>query len=740
MTLESPGLHALAEKVAAMDAEAAAARIGALVDELNRHNHLYHVADSPEIADRDFDLLFRELVLLEEAWPERVRTDSPTQRVGGEPVEGLVPFEHRVPMLSLGNAFNARDLRDFEERWTTHHTTGRQRRSGGIREFLKRAGHEEEGAIQYVVEPKFDGLAIELIYVDGVLHSAGTRGDGRVGEDVTHTMRTVDTVPLKLMGSPPATLSVRGEVLFHLPAFEALNQERESRGEPSFKNPRNAAAGTIRQLDPTAAGERGLLFFAHSAGEGLDLPQVSGHLALLSQLQELGFRTTGHAIACSGIEEVVAAVERIGALRESLAFEIDGAVVKVEDFVLQERLGFVTRSPRWAIAYKYPPPRARTRLLDVDFGVGRTGVITPVAKVEPVQVGGVTVTSITLHNERHLSYPHAHWQYREESRERGIPGGPLRRGDLLEIYRAGDVIPKVAAAIEEEGREARAVLSYPPTCVVCGTALIRESTPRQTGDQDPHPNDTLRCPNALGCTAQVEAGLQHFAGRQGMDIEGLGEKLVTQLVKTGRVARFSDLYGLALEDLVDLERMAEKSALNLLAALEESKARPLERVLQALGISQVGEATARDLVGHFGSIEALMGAELSGLEEVGGVGPEVALSVHSFFSSPEAVAEIERLRRAGLQMEVETTSDAQDMAATFVLTGTLPTLTRGEARKRIQQAGGRVTGSLSQKTRYVVVGADAGSKLEKARRLGIEEIDEAALLRLLEQGSDAGPG
>ena len=435
-------------------------------------------------------------------------------------------------------------------------------------------------------------------------------------------------------------------------------------------------------------------------------------------------------------------MERIGALRETLAFEIDGAVVKVEDFALQEKLGFVTRSPRWAIAYKYPPPRARTRLVGVEFGVGRTGVITPVAKVEPVQVGGVTVTSITLHNERHLSYPHEVWQHREETRERGIPGGPLRLGDLLEIYRAGDVIPKVAAAVEEEGREARAVVLYPRTCVACDTALIRETTPRQSGDEDPHPNDTLRCPNALGCTAQVEAGLQHFAGRQGMDIEGLGEKLVTQLVESKRVVRFSDLYGLQIEDLVDLERMAEKSALNLLAALEESKSRPLERVLHALGIPQVGEATARDLVEHFASLEALMGADLQALEDVDGVGPEVAIRVHSFFSSPEAAAEIEHLRQAGLQMAAEaTTGGAQGLeGATFVLTGTLPNLSRGEARTRILGAGGKVVGSVSQKTRYVVVGADAGSKLEKARRLGVEEIDEAALLRLLDQGGEVEPG
>ncbi len=716
-----------------LDAAAAATRVPWLQAELRRHNHLYHTVGQAEIDDREYDLLFEELVGLEARFPDLATPDSPTRRVGGDAIDGLEPFPHRIPMLSLGNAFDADDLRRFEAR--RDEASGRI--TGGLRMLLQREGVDAEQALAYMVEPKLDGLAVELVYERGQLTGAGTRGDGEVGEDVTHNVVTIGNVPLRLRDDTRPYLSVRGEILFTLSGFLDLNAKRERDGEKPFENPRNSAAGTLRQLDPKVAAARPLKFFAHSAGEGIEEDEAPTHSALLARLADLGFEVNPLNRRCAGIEAVIDAIAEIGELRASLDYEIDGAVVKIDDRHLQDVLGFVTRSPRWATAYKYPPPRARAVLEDVEFGVGRTGVVTPVAKVSPTRVGGVTVTSITLHNERYLRYPAATWEEGGRARSRGIAGAPLRRGDTLEIYRAGDVIPRVDRVVPAPDREAREVLGFPESCPVCGAHLVWEEAPRARGDADPHPNRTARCPNRNGCRAQLEASLQMFASRTAMDIEGLGEKLVKQLVDRALVSRPSDLFHLDQDTLAGLERMADKSAANLIAALDESRGRPLRRVLVALGIPQVGESTARDLAEHFRTIDALMAASEADLAGVHGIGVEVARSIRAYFDEEANRDEIARLRAAGVSFPAVEAPAAGEAGPTpladkvFVLTGTLPTLTRSDAKARIQAAGGKVTGSVSKKTDYLVAGAEAGSKLTKAQELGVEIIDEAALLALL---------
>jgi DNA ligase (NAD+) len=677
------------------DVEAARVRMDELVDELNRHNHLYHVLDAAEIDDRAYDLLFNELLSLENKHPNWVRADSPSQRVGGAPVDGLEKFPHRVPMLSLSNAFEAQDLIDFEER------------------VRRQLGPDAPETIRYVVEPKFDGLAMELVYEGGELTGAGTRGDGAVGENVTHNMRTVRTVPLALKAPFTDYVSVRGEVIFDLAGFERMNAARVARGVPAFKNPRNAAAGTVRQLDPEVAQGRPLQFFAHSAGEGI---ATDGHDQLMARLVEMGFQTAELTRVCDGVDEVLAAIEAIGAARNDLPYEIDGAVVKVNDTALQDLLGFVTRSPRWAIAYKYPAPIVHTRLEDVGFQVGRTGIITPVAMMTPVMVGGVTVTNATLHNEHQVL------------RKPEYLGG-LRVGDKVAVKRAGDVIPRVEAVIDEPGRAARPLVRFPDTCPDCGTPLVREENPKEP-EKVQH-----RCPNNLGCQAQVEAGLKHFASRLAMDIDGLGDKLVDQLVAAGAVHKPSDLYRLTLAQVAGLERMAERSANNLIAALEESKTQPLARVLFGLGIRHVGEAVARDLCADFGSIDALMAASMDELQAVDGVGPEIASSLHGWFEMPGNQAEIADLRSLGVQFPALEKAEGADTleGKVFVITGTLPTMGRKDAAELIRAAGGKVTGSVSKKTDFLVAGEAAGSKLQKATDLGVTVLDEAGLLEMVGQ-------
>lgn len=679
----------------ALDAAGAAARVAELGPALHRHGFLYHVRGEAEISDREYDLLFRELEALEARFPALRAADSPTLRVGGAPVPELRPFPHARPMLSLANAFSAAELGEFEER---------------NRRELRRAGLAEPAAFVYVVEPKLDGLAIELVYEDGVLVGAGTRGDGETGEDVTHTLRTVPSVPLRLGGPAPGRLSVRGEVLFSLSGFEQMNARRVAGGEKAFENPRNAAAGTVRQLDPSAAASRPLVFFAHSAGEGLD---GETHTDNLARLAGLGFRVNPLNRRVLGLAAAMEAVEALGAARDTLDHEIDGAVVKVDEVRLQEALGFVTRSPRWATAFKYPPPRARTRLQRVDFGVGRSGVVTPVAVLEPVRVGGVTVRNATLHNEAQM-------------RDKPEYLGGLRVGDLVEVLRAGEVIPRVEAVVAEEGREARPFAAYPEGCPVCGTPLVRDA-------KDPD-KVAIRCPNTFGCRAQLEARLQHFASRLAMDIEGLGEKLVAQLVGRGLVAAPSGLYALTADTLAGLDRMGERSAQNLRDALDASRERPLWRVLYALGIPLVGERTARDLAAALGTIDALMGASESALTAVDGVGPEVARSVRDFFGRADVQDEIARLRAAGVAFPPEVArapAGGPFTGQVVVLTGTLPHWSRDEAKARLEAAGAKVTDSVSKKTSLLVAGEAAGSKLDKARALGVPVIDEAELRRRL---------
>lgn len=710
---------ALAERRArwlALDGEAAVARIHELSRSLQRHGRLYHQQARSEISDREYDLLYRELEVLEARFPAAVLPDSPTRTVGAAPVSKLTPFPHRVPMLSLGNAFSADELREWEAR---HDDKGKLR--GGLMLELERAGLRPEAPLRYIVEPKLDGLAIELVYEDGVFLKAGTRGDGRTGEDVSHTLRVLgDTVPRRLQGSPPPYLSVRGEVLFELSGFQAMNEARAADGDKPFENPRNAAAGTIRQLDPRAARERPLVFFAHSAGEGIDAADVASHSALLARLAALGFRVHPENRLCEGIDEVIAAVDEIGALRDSLDHEIDGAVIKVDDLALQEALGFRTRTPRWATAYKYPPPRARTRLERVDFTVGRTGVVTPVAVLAPVRVGGVTVRNATLHNEQQV-------------RNKPEFLGGLRTGDLVEIYRAGEVIPRVDAVVPEEGREARPLVTFPTACPVCSHALDREENPKEPE------KITWRCPNALGCRAQLESALQHFSSRLAMDIEGLGQKLVVQLVDRELVRRPSDLYTLDHATLAGLDRMADKSAKNLRAALERSKSRPLQNVLYALGIPLVGEATARDLAAALGSIDAVLAADEAQLTAIDGVGPDVAQRVLHFFGDARNRDEIDRLRAVGVAFpEQEVVAAGDDAAAaapleglTLVLTGTLSTMGRSEAKKQLMALGAKVSGSVSKRTSFLVAGEAAGSKLTKAQDLGVPVLGEEGLAQLL---------
>ena len=690
----------LAQQVLALEEAPALARMEALVPELIRHNRLYHELDAAEIDDRTYDLLYRELELLENRFPSAVRNDSPTRLVGGAPVSELKPFEHRVPMLSLGNAFGVDELREFDAR---------------VKRFLGEAAPE---VLEYVVEPKLDGLAAELIYEDAVLVGAGTRGDGLVGEDVLHNVLTIRNLPRKLPSRVPAPsrISIRGEIFFPLAGFAAMNATRAKLGDKPFENPRNAAAGTVRQLDPAVAAGRPLAFFAHSFGEsqGIELPeQQSGLFELIASW---GVPVNPLNQRCAGIEAVIERVQELGELRHQLEYEIDGAVVKVDRITLQQALGTLTRTPRWATAFKFPPPQVTTTLLNVGFQVGRTGAVTPVAHLEPARVGGVTVSRATLHNEDQLVLL------------------DIRVGDSVVIERAGDVIPKVVRVVEDDEHASRPKPVFPEVCPECGTPLFRD--PEQA---------VIRCPNQLSCPAQLRASIRHFASRRAMDVDGLGAKLVDQLVSRKLVTRVSDLYALTRSQLRSLERMGAKSADNLLAALELSKARPLERAINALGIPEVGEATARDLANHFRGLDALIAATEEDLLAVHGIGAVVGRHIRSFFKDEHFRNEIARLREMGVQFPdlppiPETESDGSPAGETepaiagltFVLTGTLPTLDRNDAKSRILAAGGKVTGSVSKKTDFLVAGEKAGSKLAKAAEIGIRVIDEAGLLRLLE--------
>ncbi|SEN36313.1 NAD-dependent DNA ligase LigA [Brachymonas denitrificans] len=675
-------------------------RAAALRAQLQHHAHLYYTLDAPELPDAEYDRLFQELQALEEAFPELRTPDSPTQRILGQILPGFATVRHAVPMLSI------RTETDTEASGAVAFDV-RVRKELGL--------SPADPAVQYEAELKFDGLAVSLRYEQGVLVQGATRGDGETGEDVTQNIRTLRQIPLRLQGDAvPAVLEVRGEVFMRRDDFEALNErQREkiaagARNEKTFVNPRNAAAGALRQLDPAIAASRPLSFYAYGYGEvqGWEtMPET--HSGILDALMQFGLPVSSHRTVAAGAPELVEFHKQIAALRDSLPFDIDGVVYKVNDLALQQRLGFVSREPRWAVAHKYRAQEQLTTVQAIDVQVGRTGKLTPVAKLAPVFVGGVTVTNATLHNE-------------EEARRKDV-----RVGDTVVVRRAGDVIPEVVSVVLDRRPEGTVPFSMPDACPVCGSAVGREE-----GEVD------TRCTAGLFCSAQRKQAVLHFAQRRAMDIENLGEKLVDQLVEGGLIHSLPDLYELKLETLARLDRMAEKSAQNLLDGLEKSRHTTLARFIYGLGIRHVGETTAKDLARHFGRLDALLAADEQALLQVPDVGPVVASSIRHFLEEPHNREVIERLRAHGVTWP-ESDGAVDSMAPqplagkTFVLTGTLPNMGRDEAKELLEAAGAKVAGSVSKKTDYVVAGAEAGSKLEKAQALGVAVLDEAGMLELL---------
>jgi DNA ligase (NAD+) len=656
--------------------------------ELNRHNHAYYVLDNPTIPDAEYDKLFRELQSIEEAHPDLITSDSPTQRVGGVALSQFPPVRHSLPMLSINNGFAEADIVAFDRR---------------TKEALK-----INGEIEYATELKFDGLAINLRYEDGLLVGAATRGDGATGENVTANIRTVRAIPIRLhTDHPPKVIDVRGEVLMFKSDFVKLNARQREAGQKEFANPRNAAAGSLRQLDPRITSQRALRFFAYGIGvlEGAEMP--GSHSRLLDWYVQLGIPVCNERAIVQGAQGLLAFFHDVGARRKQLSYEIDGVVYKVNRLVDQQKLGFVSRAPRFAIAHKFPAEEAMTTVQDIGVQVGRTGAITPVARLIPVTVGGVVVTNATLHNE-------------DEVRRKDI-----RIGDTVIVRRAGDVIPEVVAFVPERRPADAREFVMPAVCPVCGSPIVRleeEAVARCSGGW-------------VKCSAQRKGGLLHFVSRRAMDIEGLGDQLVEQLVDKHIINTAADLYKLDFSSLAELDRMAEKSAQNVLNALEKSKSTTLARFIYALGIRHVGESTAKELARHFGNLDALLQASEEHLLEVADVGPVVARSIIAFLSDPLNLALIEQLRAAGIAWPENSPERTRSVLAgkTFVLTGTLPTLSRDAAAAMIEAEGGKVSGSVSKKTGYVVAGDDAGSKLAKAQELGIPVIDEAGLLQLLEQ-------
>jgi len=676
-------------------------RADALRELLHHHAHRYYVLDAPEIPDAEYDRLFRELQALEEEHPELLTPDSPTQRVGGKVLEGFAKVRHKVPMLSIRTEtdIEASGARNFD---------ARVRRELGLA--------DTEPPVEYVAELKFDGLALNLRYEDGVLVQAATRGDGEIGEEVTQNIRTIGQIPLRLPKDAPPVLEVRGEVYMRRDDFEKLNElQREkiakgAKGEKTFVNPRNAAAGAVRQLDPAIARQRPLSFFAYGWGEvsppDQGGPALATHFEMLLLLRSLGFPVSQRTQLATGADELIAYHQSVGKERDSLPFDIDGVVYKVNSLALQQRLGFVSREPRWAVAHKYPAQEQMTTVENIEVQVGRTGKLTPVAKLAPVFVGGVTVTNATLHNEDEV--------HRKD----------VRVGDTVIVRRAGDVIPEVVAVVPEKRKHAAPLFKMPHRCPVCGSEAVREE-----GEAD------YRCTGGLFCGAQRKQAILHFAQRRAMDIEGLGEKLVDQMVEAQVIKTLPDLYRLGLGALAGLDRMADKSAQNVLAALEKSKQTTLPRFLFGLGIRHAGEATAKDLARHFGKLDAIMDASEEQLLEVPDVGPVVAQSIHTFFQQPHNREVVEQLRACGVTWEEgEPAQRAPKPLAgkTVVLTGTLPTLTRDDAKDMLEAAGAKVAGSVSKKTDYVIAGAEAGSKLDKARELGVKVLDEEGLKDLLD--------
>ncbi len=659
-------------------------RAEALRRDINHHNYLYYVLDQPVISDAQYDKLLRELQELERAHPELITPDSPTQRVGAAPSREFGEVRHAIPMTSMDNAFSDEELGEWDQR--------------------VRKGLETDGAIAYTAEPKFDGTSVSLRYENGVLTQAGTRGDGSTGEDVTVNVRTIRTVPLHLQGKGwPKVVEVRGEVVIPKKDFERLNAEQLKQGGKVFANPRNAAAGSLRQLDPRITAARPLSFLPWGLGE-TSTPVARRYSEVVKHLKDWGFRVTEFFHVVHGEDECLKYHQEILAKRDKLPFEIDGVVYKVDDLAARDRLGFTARAPRWAIAHKFPAHEENTVVEDIMASVGRTGVITPVAVLKPVQVSGVTVTHATLHNQ-------------DEVERKDV-----RVGDTVVVRRAGDVIPEVVAVIKEKRPRGTKPWHMPTKCPVCGSEVIREE------EEAAH-----RCMGGLVCSAQRMGALLHFASRHAMDIEGLGDKLVQQLVDKGLVKTVADLYKLKQDVLADLDRMAEKSAQNLLDQIEKSKDTTLARFLNALGIPQVGEATAQLLADHFGSIDDILDAKRKTLEQIHGIGPAMAEDIYEFFHEKHNREVIRALIKAGIHWPKPThvKKDSPLAGKIFVLTGGLASMSRDEARRKLQELGAKVTDSVSKKTDYVIVGEEPGSKADKAKARGITMLDEKEFLKLI---------
>ena len=675
-------------------------RVDELHQQLHHHAHQYYVLDAPTLPDAEYDKLFQELQAIEAAHPDLKRADSPTQRVGGKPLAQFNTVKHAAPMLSI------RTETDTE-------ASGAEAFDARMRKELGLS--DNDAPVEYVTELKFDGLAMSLRYEHGVLVQAATRGDGEQGEDVTHNIRTIGQIPLKLSKEVPDILEVRGEVYMRRDDFETLNERQRTKiaagqkGEKTFVNPRNAAAGAVRQLDPAIAAQRPLSFYAYGVGQ-ISASQDNEvlwatHYDLLQTLKKWGFPVADQVGTAKGAIELVAYHQRIAQLRDSLPFDIDGVVYKVNSLALQQQLGFVSREPRWAVAHKYPAQEQLTTVLAIEVQVGRTGKLTPVAKLAPVFVGGVTVTNATLHNE-------------DEARRKDV-----RVGDTVIVRRAGDVIPEVVSVLLEKRQHDEPIFTMPHTCPVCDSAAVREE-----GEAD------YRCTGGLFCSAQRKQAILHFAQKRAVEVEGLGDKLVEQLVDAGVIKTIPDLYKLGFTALAELDRMAEKSAQNIIDALQKSKQTTLPRFLFGLGIRHVGEATAKALVKHFGKLDNIMNASSEQLTQVADVGPVVAQSLRTFFDQAHNREVVEQLRACGISWEEGEPVEAANLplaGLTFVITGTLPNLGREYLKARLEEAGAKVAGSVSKKTHYVVAGAEAGSKLDKAQELGVPVLDEAGVLTLL---------
>ena len=680
-------------EMARLSLEEARRRVEELREEIRKHNYYYYVLDSPIISDAEYDALMRELQELEEQFPELYDPTSPTQQVGAPPLEEFRSVRHTIPMLSLANASTEEEVLEFDRR---------------VKRLL---GPEDQAKVEYLVEPKYDGLAVELIYEEGVFTIGSTRGDGEVGEDVTLNLKTIKAIPLVLRRPEglelPKRLAVRGEVYMEVADFKRLNEERLSQGEPPFANPRNAAAGSLRQLDSRITARRPLKIFFYDVGETVGI-EFHTQEELLRTLPEFGLRVNPLFQKCASIEEAIAFHHELEEERESLPYESDGVVIKVNDFRLREQLGEIARAPRWAVAYKFAPRQATTRIREIILQVGRTGAVTPVALLEPVELSGATIGRATLHNQ-------------EEIKKKDI-----RIGDLVLIERAGDVIPEVVISIPEARTGEEREFMMPDRCPVCGTPLVR-----------PEGEVVYRCPN-ISCPARIKESIRHFASKGALDIDGLGDKLVNQLVEKGLVKDLPDIFLLKKEELAALERMGEKSASNLIEAIERSKRPRLSRFIHALGIRHIGERLAEILAEHYATIEELMEADKEELQEIPEIGPEVARSIVEFFSTEKNRETVRRLLEAGVapvseKVEAEVARPLPLAGKRFVFTGGLRDFTREEAEELVRRLGGEPTSSVSRKTDYVVVGENPGSKLAKAQRLGLKIINEEEFKELLKE-------